>query len=367
MKPKSSIRNIPIYQPGKPIEEVKREYGLSEVIKLASNENPYGCSSQVWESLTNIKDQLQYYPEDTAPELTEKLAEHLEIDPRRLIFGNGSDEVIQMICRTYLEPGCESIMAEHTFSRYEANVRIEGATVVKVPMTDGTHDLEAMAAAITERTKVIWICNPNNPTGTFVTHQALADFLDQVPEHVLVVLDEAYYEYVIDESYPDSLSLLDYNPQLIVLRTFSKIYGLASFRIGYGVAHPDVLKNLHSVREPFNTNRLAQMAALAALEDQSFVYSCRRQNRAALKQMEEFLDQRGYHYYPSQTNFLLFDTGFPAEEAFTYLLERGIVTRRGDQLGFPTYLRVNTGTEEQTTRFIEELNEFLQRKRALLS
>lgn len=365
MKPKSSIRNIPIYQPGKTIEEVKREYGLTEVIKLASNENPYGCSSRVWEKLSEIKEQLQYYPEDTAPELREKLAEHLEIDPRRLIFGNGSDEVIQMICRTYLEPGCEAIMAEHTFSRYEANVRIEGAKVIKVPMIDGTHDLEAMAAAITERTKVIWICNPNNPTGTFVTQQALVDFLDQIPEHVLVVLDEAYYEYVTDESYPDSLSLLDYNPQLIILRTFSKIYGLASFRIGYGVAHPDVLQQLHCVREPFNTNRLAQLAALAALEDQSFVQYCRRQNRAALKQIEKYLDQLGYHYFPSQGNFLLFDTGFPAEEAFTFLLKRGIVTRRGDQLGFPTYLRVNTGTEEQTSRFIEELNAFFLGKQAL--
>jgi histidinol-phosphate aminotransferase len=223
MKPKASIRGLPVYQPGKPLEEVKREFGLKEVIKLASNENPFGCSKYVWPALAEEKENFYLYPEGSAPELREKLAEHLETDPRRLIFGNGSDEIVQMIARAYLEPGTESVMADITFPRYETLTRMEGATPVKVPLRDGTHDLEAMAQAVTEKTRIVWVCNPNNPTGTIVDHDALSDFLDQLPDHVLVVVDEAYYEYVTDPSYPDTLSLLDYNPRIIVLRTFSKI------------------------------------------------------------------------------------------------------------------------------------------------
>ncbi|MBA4496053.1 histidinol-phosphate transaminase [Paenactinomyces guangxiensis] len=362
MKPKASIQGLAVYQPGKPLEEVKRELGLDEVIKLASNENPFGCSSEVWPALAEEKDHFHLYPEGTAPELREKLAEHLEADPRRIILGNGSDEIVQMIARAYLEPGAESVMADLTFPRYETAIRIEGGIPVKVPLKDGTHDLEAMAQAVTAKTRIVWVCNPNNPTGTIVSHGALSQFLDQLPEHVLVVVDEAYYEYVTDPSYPDSLSLLDYNPQIIILRTFSKIYGLAAFRVGYGIGHPDVINELNRVREPFNVNRLAQQAALAALKDQTFVTYCCNQNRLGIKKITNKLDEWGLHYFPAHGNFILFDTGFPANEAFDYLLRQGIIVRSGQALGFPTYIRVSVGTEEQNSRFLEAYALFLKEK-----
>jgi histidinol-phosphate aminotransferase len=362
MQPKKTLADVKLYQPGKPIEAVKRELGLTDVIKLASNENPFGCSPKVWEALEEDKQKLHFYPEGNAPALIEKLAEHLEVDERRLILGNGSDEIIQMLCRAYLEPGDEAVMASHTFPRYETEVKIEGATPVKVPLKDGTHDLEAMLAKVNDRTKIVWICNPNNPTGTFVTHDALSQFLDQLPPHVLVVLDEAYYEYVTDKNYPDSVSLLDYNPQIVILRTFSKIYGLAGLRIGYGIAHPEVIQQLQKVREPFNVNRLAQKATLAALEDETFVWYSRNQNRLGLEQVTKALDELGLSYYPSQTNFLLFDTGFPSDEVAQFLLREGIIVRPGSQLGFPTHLRVTIGKKEENERFLEGLRKFLKEK-----
>jgi histidinol-phosphate aminotransferase len=224
------------------------------------------------------------------------------------------------------------------------------------------HDLEGMLAAITDKTRVIWICNPNNPTGTIVSHDVLSDFLERIPEHVLVVIDEAYYEYVTDPAYPDSLALLDYNPQVIVLRTFSKIYGLAALRIGYGVAHPDVIAELNRVREPLNVSRLAQRAAIAALEDESFVFYCRSQNRFGIKQITEKLEEWGLHYYPAHGNFILLDTGFPAKEVFEFLLKQGIIVRSGEALGFPTSIRVSVGTKEQNERFLSSFASFLKMK-----
>jgi histidinol-phosphate aminotransferase len=361
---KKSIQGLPIYQPGKSLEEVKRELGLEKVIKLASNENPFGCSPKVWESLTQIKEQFHLYPEDDAPLLRRKLAESLEVDERRLIFGNGSDEVIQMIARAYLEPGTESVMATPTFPRYETATRIEGASPIEVPLRDGQHDLEAILQAVNENTRLVWICNPNNPSGTFVDHDALSTFIDQLPEHVLVILDEAYVEFVIDNTFPDSLSLLDYNPRIIVLRTFSKIYGLASFRAGYGIAHPEVIQQLSRVREPFNLNRLAQAATLAAVTDETFVFYCRNQNQLGMKQITERLDEWGIDYYPSQANFLLIDTGYDGDEAFSYLLHQGVIVRSGNALGFPTCLRVTIGKKEENEAFLSGLREFLQEKKS---
>ncbi|MGA8943852.1 MAG: histidinol-phosphate transaminase [Thermoactinomyces sp.] len=362
MEPKASIRGLPVYKPGKPVEEVKREFGLNEVIKLASNENPFGCSPKVWPALSRIKDQFHIYPEGLAPELRMKLADYLETDPKRLLFGNGSDEIIQMIGRAYLEPGSESVMADLTFPRYETATRIEGAKPVKVPLREGIHDLQAMLDAITDQTRIVWICNPNNPTGTIVSHEELTRFVDQVPEHVLVVVDEAYYEYVTDSSYPDTLSLLDYHPQIIVLRTFSKIYGLAAFRAGYGVAHPDVVRELNRVREPFNLNRLAQQAAMAALDDESFLRYCRNQNRLGIKQITEQLDEWDLDYFPPHGNFILLDTGMPADEVYQGLLQQGIIVRSGAALGFPTWIRVTVGSEEQNRQFLLALRKFLQMK-----
>jgi histidinol-phosphate aminotransferase len=319
----------------------------------------------VWPALSEVRDSFHLYPEGLAPELREKLAEHLEVDPLRLIFGNGSDEIVQMIGRAYLEPGVESVMAEITFPRYETHTRIEGATAVKIPLKDGTHDLEAMLAAVNEKTRVVWICNPNNPTGTIVGRDELTAFLDKLPEHVLVVIDEAYHEYVTDPSYPDTVSLLDYDPRIVILRTFSKIYGLAAFRVGYGIAHPDVIRELNRVREPFNVNRLAQKAALAALEDQSFVWYCRNQNRRGIDLITKKLDEWGLSCFPAHGNFILLETGIHSSEVFDDLLHQGIIVRAGHLLGYPNHIRVTVGTEEQNLRFLDSLESCLKRKNRL--
>lgn len=360
MNAKESLKGLGVYQPGKPIEEVQREYGLERVIKLASNENPFGQSRRVWEAIEKAKDQLQLYPEGDAPELKEAVAEQVEVDPRRLIFGSGSDEVIRLLTRAYLEPGDEAVMSQRSFIRYKSNVLIDGGVPVEVPTKDGYHDLPAMLEAITDRTKLVFLCNPDNPTGTIFTEEQLESFLDQVPPHVLVVLDEAYAEYVEHPDYPDSISQLDYNPQIVVLRTFSKIYGLASLRIGYGIGHPDVINELHKVRDPFNVNRLAQYAAKAAIEDQSFVRYCRIQNSIGKKMIMEKLSELGFSYYEPHGNFILFDTKRPAEEGFQALLQRGIIVRPGSQLGYPTHLRVTIGTKEENEEFLKALTEWTE-------
>lgn len=360
MIPKQRILEAPIYQPGKPIDEVKRELGLTEVVKLASNENPYGCSPKVKAALADQLDQFALYPDGGSVLLRNKLASFLRVEPTQLIFGNGSDEIILMISRAYLSEGTNTVMATPTFSQYRSNALVEGAELIEVPLRDGVHDLDAMAEAINERTRVVWVCNPNNPSGTYVTEGQLLAFLAKVPRDVLVVLDEAYYEYVVAEDYPQTLPLLERYPNLIILRTFSKIYGLAALRIGYGVAHPDVIGHLQHVREPFNTNSLAQVAAMAALDDQDFIRDCREQNRRNRKRMTDKFDELGLHYYPSQTNFVLVDLQEDSDVVFRKLLSQGIIVRSGNALGFPGYQRITVGTEEQTQKLLAAVEALVQ-------
>ena len=358
MQPKPNIIHLPVYQPGKPIEAVKRELGLSEVIKLASNENPYGCSPAVKEAIVREMENTALYPDGGAFALSEALAAHLGVKPDQLIFGAGADEVIQMIARAYLMPGDETVMAAQTFPQYKFGAMAENAAVVEVPLKDGVHDLDAMLERITERTKIVWVCNPNNPTGTFVTRAQLVRFLDAVPRNVMVVLDEAYFEYAVDPEYPNGISLLPNYPNLVVLRTFSKIYGLASLRIGYGVAHADVIRNFNQVRQPFNTSRFAQTAAIAALGDTDFVRRCREANRQGLRQLGEAFDRMGLKYYPSQANFVFVDVRRDAKDVFERLLKRGIIIRAGFP-GFPAGVRITAGTPEQNERLIAALEAVL--------
>ncbi|GGG05256.1 histidinol-phosphate transaminase [Paenibacillus aceti] len=363
MLPKPQIVNLPVYQPGKPIEAVKRELGLTEVVKLASNENPYGCSPRVRAAIEAELANLSIYPDGSAVELTEELAGYLGVNQDQIIFGCGSDEIIALIARAFFLPGDETVMADQTFSVYKSNADIEGAVSIEVPLRDGTHDLDAMLDAVTDRTKAVWICNPNNPTGTIVSEAELTAFLDRIPGQVLVVLDEAYAEFVTDPSYANGIRLLDKYPNLIVLRTFSKIFGLASLRIGYGVGQPAVIKLINQVREPFNTSRIGQAAARASIADHDFVADCREKNAKGIKYLNGEFERLNLTYFPAHGNFIMVDVQAPAQEMFEELLKLGVIVRAGFSK-YPNSIRVTVGSESQNKKFISALEQALQQRKA---
>lgn len=360
MIPKSCVTDLSPYEPGKPIEDVKKEFGLSEVIKLASNENPFGFSTKVREAINEETGQLNVYPDGASQELKETVASFLNVGEDQLIFGAGSDEIITMLSRVYIEPGDRTIMAKPTFSQYYSNVKIENADIVEVPLKNGLHDLDAMKAQINDRTKIIWVCSPNNPTGTIVKEGDLLAFLQDVPEDVMVVLDEAYYEYVTDADYPDSIPLLDRYPNLILLRTFSKIYGLSALRVGYGIGHPTLIELLNRVRGPFNTTRLSQKAAIAAIKDQTFIQECRSRNEEGKQQLCQAFDDMNLSYYPSDANFVLVDTQQDADRVFQKLLKRGLIVRSGQALGYPTSIRITIGSRQENDKLLTALSDVLQ-------
>ncbi|MGZ9584051.1 histidinol-phosphate transaminase [Paenibacillus marinisediminis] len=359
MQPKSTVVHLPVYQPGKSAEDIKREYGLDSVVKLASNENPYGSSEKAKQAILAEMNNTNIYPDGAAVSLTRAVAEHFNVDANQVIFGAGSDEIILMLCRAYLLQGDETIMADQTFPQYKHNAVIEGAVIVEVPLKDGTHDLDAMLKAVTDRTKIIWICNPNNPTGTIISHDEVAAFMERVPANVIVVLDEAYCEYVTDEAFPDAFSLLKQYPNLITLRTFSKIHGLAALRIGYGIGHSDVIRTINQVREPFNTTRFAQAAALASIQDTAFIDSCKVKNAQGIRYLQAEFDRLGFTSFPAHGNFIMVDCGMPSAQMFELLLHKGFITRAGHRL-YPNHIRITVGRPEQNEGLIAALKQIVQ-------
>lgn len=360
MKWRSQILNLKAYQPGKTMDDVKELFNLEKVVKLASNENPFGCSKNVETFLKTNAVSHAIYPDGYAKELRMKVAEQLSVDPGQLLFGNGSDEVIQMISRALLDGEKSTVMATPTFPQYKHNAIVEGAEIREVPLdSSGRHQLTKMLAEIDETTSVVWLCSPNNPTGEYIRSEELITFLDAVPAHVLVVLDEAYYEYVVAGDYYNSLELLKSYPQLLITRTFSKAYGLAGFRVGIGIANEDVIGKLEPLREPFNNNALGQGVAAAAIEDQTFIRECREHNRKGLEQYYQFCEENGLHYFPSQANFVLIDFGVSGDDVFHYLMSKGFIVRSGEALGYPHSVRVTVGSHEQNEEVIEKMKEFL--------
>jgi histidinol-phosphate aminotransferase len=356
---KEQLLSLKPYQPGKPIEEVKKEFNLTKVVKLASNENPYGCSEKAKQAILDELDKLAIYPDGYSALLRTQVAKHVGVNEEELLFGNGSDEVVQIICRALLSPQKNTVMATPTFPQYKHNAVIEGAEIREVPLVDGDHNLDEMLNQIDENTTVLWVCTPNNPTGTYVKKQELIDFLSKVPKHVLVVVDEAYYEYVVAEDYPQTVPLLKDYPNLMILRTFSKAYGLAALRVGYGIANADLIRKIEPAREPFNTSRVAQAAAIAALEDPEFVSECSDKNKQGLQQFYQFCEDLKLDFYPSEGNFILIDFKRDSDEVFNALLKKGYIVRSGNALGFPTHLRITVGTEQQNAEIIEILKEFV--------
>ncbi len=359
MNPKQSIIDLPVYVPGKPIEEVKKEFGLTNISKLASNENPFGCSPAVREAVMKEADQLHVYPDGAALEMRELLSSFYRIELNKVIVGNGSDEIIQMIARAFYQPDSETIMADITFPRYKTHAVIEGAKVIEVPLINGKHDLIAMGSHVNDKTSVIWICNPNNPTGTTISEEELTSLLNDIPSTVLVVIDEAYFEYVTDDSYPNSLTLMEQFPNLLILRTFSKAYGLAGLRVGYGIGNEEVISLLNRVREPFNSNRIAQAAVIAALSDQSFIQKCFDSNHENKLYLQQQCKELGLTYFQTEANFILINVKQNATELFGKLLRKGVIVRSGDALGYPEHIRVTIGNRNQCEQFIEELKQIL--------
>lgn len=361
------VRGLNPYVPGKPMAELERNYGISDVIKLASNENPLGAPAQ---SLAAIQARLagvSRYPDGAAFDLKRGLMAHLGVAAGQITVGNGSNDVLSIIAETFLGPGDEAVYSDYAFLVYGLVVQATGATACIAPANNGEgsqplgHSLEAMGALVNGRTRLVFIANPNNPTGTWLPPAGLRAFVDGLPRHVLVVVDEAYLEYMPPGEAPDTLSWLDACPNLIVCRTFSKMFGLAGLRVGYAVSHPEVAELINRVRQPFNVNELGQVAALAALGAHEHVRLTRQVNDAGMVQLSGGLRDFGWQVPASAGNFVLADTGGPAECWYEGLLRAGIIVRPVGNYGLPRHLRITVGLADQNSRLLRALGELRQR------
>ncbi len=347
---RSELAGLPVYNPGKSPEDIEREYGISGCIKMASNENPLGPSPLAMDALSKALRDIYRYPDGDARRLKDALAAKLGVPRESLLIGSGVDEALDLIAYAFLAPGDEIVVGEPSFSSYELAALTMGATITQVPLRDFHQDVAGMLAAVTERTKVVFVCSPLNPTGTVITAASLELLLSELPENVLLLLDEAYVEYVTDPDYFDGLSYIEQNPNLIVTRTFSKIYGLAGLRVGYAVCNPAVTAVLNKVKLPFNVNLLAQQAAVAALEDSEHVRLSQETNVRGRDFIYGLLDELGLEYVPTQANFILFRMDGFGKDYFEKLLKQGIIARDGVALGFPGWVRITIGDEKQNVR-----------------
>lgn len=358
------IRGLAPYAPGKPLHEVARELGVRDAVKLASNENALGPSPRALEAIRRGLAGLHRYPDGAGRDLREALAKRLGVAPGQVILGNGSNEIIELLVRTFMVPGDEAVMADLTFIVFKMAVTAAHGTPVTVSLKDARHDLEAMADRITPRTRLVFIANPNNPTGTIVRQAEVDAFLKRVPDHVLVVFDEAYREYVTDPAFPDILrEVAGGRPgqgpgqgNVVLLRTFSKIYGLAGLRIGYGVTRADLVDYMDRVRQPFNTNTPAQVAALAALDDDAHLKKSLTLNQEGKAYVAEALTRLGLTHVPTEANFIFFHVGTSGREVYERLLKDGVIIR---PLGGP-WLRVTIGRPEENRRFVEALTKVVR-------
>ncbi|MEH6492953.1 histidinol-phosphate transaminase [Halopseudomonas sp.] len=357
------VQKLSPYVPGKPVEELAREFGLQaeHIVKLASNENPMGPSPAVKAAIAAALVELTRYPDGNGFALKQVLAKRLGVATAGITLGNGSNDILELVTRAFVGPEHEVIFSDHAFAVYPIVTQAVGAKAVSVPAKDWGHDLAAMAAAITETTRLIFIANPNNPTGTWIERAELEAFLAKVPEQVIVVLDEAYTEYVETDDVPNGMDYLAQYPNLLVSRTFSKAYGLAALRVGYGVSSAQIADALNRVRQPFNVNSLALAAALAALEDEAYLIESRRINRLGMQQLEDGCAAMGLSWIPSRGNFLAIDLGREAAPIFQALLREGVIVRPVANYGMPNHLRVTVGLPEENQRFLDALKLVLHR------
>jgi len=343
------------YSPGKPIDEVERELGIRDPVKLASNENPLGPSPLALAALREALPQVHRYPDGSGHRLCRALAAHWDVSPEMIVLGNGSNELLELVGRCFLMPGDEAVYARQAFIVYDMVAQVTGATKVAVPLTEFAHDLGAMRAAISAKTKVVFVANPNNPTGTAVAPRALEEFVNSLPPDIVLVLDEAYYEYLPAPCAPRTLQSAREGRLVLVLRTFSKIYGLAGLRIGYGIGPAPLIALLNRAREPFNTNGLAQVAAAAALHDEGHVRRTRSITEAGRQYLTEACRALGLTVVPSVANFILVDVGRPGPATAEALLRHGVIVRPMAGYGFPTHLRISVGIPPENERCMAAL------------
>ena len=355
------VQALSPYQPGKPIDELARELGLdpTEIIKLASNENPLGPSKKALAAARKALDEMCLYPDGNGFELKQALAKRFGITMNQITLGNGSNDVLEVIARCFADADSEIVYSQYAFAVYPLVTLGIGARGIQVPAQDWGHDLDAMAEAVTERTKLIFVANPNNPTGTVHKADAVEAFLKKIPEHVLVVLDEAYCEYLTGADYPDGIELLQRYPNLIVCRTFSKAWGLAALRVGYAVSSPEIADILNRVRQPFNVDTVALAAATAVLDDEDYLKRAREVNAAGLAQLCDGFDRMGLSYIPSAGNFVAVELGIQAQSVYHSLLEHGVIVRPIAGYGMPDHLRVSVGLPKENEHFLDVLAEAL--------
>lgn len=349
-----AITTMKAYVPGKPVEDVQRELGITDLVKLNQNENPLGPSPRAVEAAVAAMSLAHTYPEGSSRAMRERLSRLWELPDDWFIVGNGSDEVFRLLAETYLEPGDPVVVPAPSFSGYTLVAELMGAPLVRVPLVNQTMDLPAMARAVVEsQAKLVFLCRPNNPTGAVFAAEAMPAFMEAVPQDVLVILDEAYREF--DQTEFDSRAMVQQYPNLIVTRTFSKIYGMAGFRLGYGVGRPEVFKPFYTVRDPFSVNNLAVAAGLAALDDQAHLEQTRTLTWSGKRYLYDVFERLSIPYIPTQANFILFDAGRPATEVFDAMLRQGVLLRPCGSFGLPTSLRVTVGKAEENQRFAEAL------------
>lgn len=359
--PNAWMPELPKYEPGRPLEEVARELGLDDIgdiVKLASNENSLGPSPLAIAAMQETAGRMHLYPDGGGYYLTQALAERFDVDPNQVLLGNGSNELIELLGHVYLAPEQEIVMSQRAFVIYHLVAKLFNAKTIMVPMDGFTHDLDAMRAAITLNTRLVFVANPNNPTGTRVDNAALDDFILSMPDHVITVIDEAYVELLPPEEQPDVFAHVRAGRPVILLRTFSKGYGLAGLRLGYAIGATDCIELMNRARQPFNVNYMAQAAALAALQDDAHLQATRDMVLQGLEQLTQALDRMGIAYEPSCANFLLVNVG-DGRTCFQALKERHVIVRPMDGYGLPEYIRVTVGTASENRRFIEAMAEIL--------
>lgn len=354
------VQGLKPYQPGKPIDELERELGISNIVKLASNENPLGASPLAIQAINkNDYKELSRYPDGNGFGLRAKLAEKLEVKENQITLGNGSNDILELIGRAFLLPEHEVIFSQHSFAIYPLVTKACGATAIVTAAKDWGNDLDAMLGVVSEKTRVIFLANPNNPTGTWFDKLSLTEFLKKVSPKIIIVLDEAYFEYVTEPEYPDGLAFLREYNNLIITRTFSKAYGLAGMRVGYGISNSSIADILNRVRQPFNVNSLALAAAEAALDDVEFIKKSRELNKSGMQQLIEAFEETGLKYIPSVANFIAVDVGRNANSVYKKLLEQGVIVRLVENYNMPGYLRITIGTKEENNKFIESLKKII--------